>query len=291
MIDWPMPGSRRSPRPARPWRHAFVLVVLLCVLIGALSLVVSAEANTAPTMTVVKVERNVAITVRAADFPGRLVWSIRQGRMGTQAIGGPIVAGFDSATGGPTLVRIPIAPLFAGNDRIAFRAVSGNLFSYNFAYNRDYDDGSVANAIANGTPIVDGGGFYVGDGQTEGGGFYVGGQIQGGGFYVGDQGGTVDDGNVATHTIDVISVRAGTSATFQTQNFLPGRTFSIAMKHPDVAWGVNDHVVGTLFSGPGGSLIGTVSIPPALANELTISIRARSTDGYYAFNGFLNRDY
>jgi len=91
-----------------------------------------------------------------------------------------------------------------------------------------------------------------------------------------------------TPTISILSVVRDASVTFQTNNFPANRTFNVRMG-PMGTMGINGTLVGTFYSGSGGSQTYTFNIPANLFGSYQISIRTESTTGgYYSYDWFYN---
>ncbi len=88
-------------------------------------------------------------------------------------------------------------------------------------------------------------------------------------------------------TISILSVVTDESVTIQTFNYPPNQTFEVRMNYMGTL-GTGGQVVGTLASGPGGSLTATYPIPDFLKGQQQIAIRLDSPQGYYSFNWFWN---
>lgn len=90
-------------------------------------------------------------------------------------------------------------------------------------------------------------------------------------------------------TITIVSVVRDKSVTFKTHNYPAGDHFKVLMNYMGTR-GVNGKVVGSFYSGSGGSFTETYSIPSFLKNQYQIAIRVQSTtgSGYYSYNWFYN---
>jgi hypothetical protein len=91
-----------------------------------------------PTISIVSVDRDDSVTIRARNLPPDYEFRVRMGRMGTRAIGGTIVDYFDTGDGGTRTLTFDIPSRFHGDRQIAIRieATSGvRYFAYNWFYN------------------------------------------------------------------------------------------------------------------------------------------------------------
>lgn len=93
----------------------------------------------------------------------------------------------------------------------------------------------------------------------------------------------------ANPSISIASVIADQTVTVRTHDFPAKINFTIRM---DVAGnlGIDGIVVGQTNSGVGGDFVVTYKIPAELRGKKTIAIRFESTEGYYAYNWFNNRN-
>lgn len=87
-------------------------------------------------------------------------------------------------------------------------------------------------------------------------------------------------------TISIVSVDPDVTVTIRTHNFPPDRTFVVTMGHMGTL-GIDGIVVGTLYSGAGGSLEATFPIPVLLKGLERIAIRTQSNP-FYSYNWFDN---
>ena len=88
-------------------------------------------------------------------------------------------------------------------------------------------------------------------------------------------------------TISIVSVVTDESVTIQTYNYPPNQVFEVRMNYYGTL-GIGGTVVGTLNSGPGGSLTATYLIPAYLKGQQRVAIRLDSAQGYYSYNWFWN---
>jgi len=91
-----------------------------------------------PTISIVSVDRDDTVTIRARNLPPDYEFRVRMGRMGTRGIGGTIVDHFDTGDGGTRTLTFDIPSRFHGDRQIAIRieATSGvRYFAFNFFFN------------------------------------------------------------------------------------------------------------------------------------------------------------
>lgn len=87
------------------------------------------------------------------------------------------------------------------------------------------------------------------------------------------------------------SVTKDQTVTIRAYNFPANDSFSVTMGYYG-SYGIGGFLVGTTFSGTGGSFVATYSIPANLAGQYQIAIRLESpTTGYYAYNWFYNNTF
>jgi hypothetical protein len=96
------------------------------------------------------------------------------------------------------------------------------------------------------------------------------------------------DGYKGIPTIWIEGVVRNQSVTIQTRNFPPKVNFDVLMG-PIGTRAVNGYYVGHLYSGGGGTMTATYTIPPALRGSYKIAIRIQNPPtGYYSYNWFYN---
>jgi hypothetical protein len=96
------------------------------------------------------------------------------------------------------------------------------------------------------------------------------------------------DGYKGIPTIWIEGVVRNQSVTIRTRNFPPKVNFDVLMGSMGTR-AVNGYYVGHLYSGGGGNMTATYSIPPALRGSYKIAIRTQNpTTGYYSYNWFYN---
>jgi LysM repeat protein len=89
-------------------------------------------------------------------------------------------------------------------------------------------------------------------------------------------------------TIWITSVVRDTSVTITTHNWPAGLNFDVLMG-PMGTRGVGGYYVGNLYSGAGGTLTATFSIPAPLRGSRQIAIRTQNLPtGYFSYNWFWN---
>ena len=87
-----------------------------------------------PTFTVCSVAQNSSVTIKTTNFPPNQTFTVTMGAFGTQGIGGVVVGTINSGAGGALTATFGIPAQFAGWNRIAIRAQTGQAYPY-FAYN------------------------------------------------------------------------------------------------------------------------------------------------------------
>ena len=96
------------------------------------------------------------------------------------------------------------------------------------------------------------------------------------------------DGYKGIPTIWIEGVVRNQSVTIRTRNFPPKGNFDVLMGSMGTR-AVNGYYVGHLYSGGGGNMTATYSIPPALRGSYKIAIRTQNPPtGYYSYNWFYN---
>lgn len=95
------------------------------------------DSGVIPTFSIVNVVRDKTVTIRTANFPADMTFTVRMGAFGTKGIGGTEVARFDSGDGGSFNKTFDIPAGLRGSNRIAIRtdSTSSGHFSYNWFWN------------------------------------------------------------------------------------------------------------------------------------------------------------
>ncbi|GAP14017.1 hypothetical protein LARV_01777 [Longilinea arvoryzae] len=91
-----------------------------------------------PTFSIIGVDRDNTVTIRAKNLPPHVTFTVRMGKYGTLGLGGTQVATTDSGAGGSMDVTYTIPSGLKGLDRIAIRMDSApGYFAYNWFWNND----------------------------------------------------------------------------------------------------------------------------------------------------------
>ena len=90
-----------------------------------------------PTIWVKKVVKDTSVTIVTNNFPANVQFDVLMGAYGTKAIGGYVVATFNSGAGGALELTFNIPPQLVGSARIAIRTqnLGMGFYSYNWFYN------------------------------------------------------------------------------------------------------------------------------------------------------------
>lgn len=90
-----------------------------------------------PTFMIESVVRDVSVTIKTANFPANDTFNVRMNYIGTQGIGGAIVATQASGAGGSFTATYTIPDFLKGQYRIAIRLESptSGYYAYNWFYN------------------------------------------------------------------------------------------------------------------------------------------------------------
>jgi hypothetical protein len=89
-----------------------------------------------PTFTILAVQKDQSVTIRAYNLPPGQTFTVRMGAYGTYASGGTVVTTFDSAAGGTQDFTFAVPNAVKGSQRIAIR-MDRNLgfYAYNWFWN------------------------------------------------------------------------------------------------------------------------------------------------------------
>lgn len=93
-------------------------------------------AGTVPTIKIVSVTANQAVTISTANFPPNQKFDVLMGAYGTKGINGTRVTSIDSGAGGTFSATFSIPAAWHGADRIAIRLQSASgYYSFNWFHN------------------------------------------------------------------------------------------------------------------------------------------------------------
>ncbi len=124
---------------------SFILAIALAILpVGAGVFSQTARASELaysghPTISIVSVDRNTSVTIRARNLPPDDEFRVRMNWMGTRGVGGTIVDEFSTGDGGTRTFTFDIPSKFDGERQIAIRIESTTGSRY-FAYNWFFND-------------------------------------------------------------------------------------------------------------------------------------------------------
>ncbi|NTV35852.1 MAG: hypothetical protein HGA53_02770 [Anaerolineaceae bacterium] len=115
--------------------RAAMMVALVMTLF--LSVYQPTQASTIPTFSIVSVDKDVSVTIKAYNFPAGTDFTVRMGNYGSLGIGGTVVGTTASGSGGSFTKTYDIPAALKGKERIAIRmdATSGGYYAYNWFWN------------------------------------------------------------------------------------------------------------------------------------------------------------
>jgi hypothetical protein len=237
---------------SKQFYRALLAVVVMAVMVFSLPAAVNAYSGY-PQTSIVSVSKDTSVTVKITNLPPSQNFVVRMNKFGTLGVGGPIVANFDSGSGGEKTGTYTIPDFLKGEKLIAIRFEgSGGPYAYDWFTN----DPAGATPAATATPKP---------GTTA----------------------TVTKTPANIPTMSIVSVVKGEKVTIKTNNFPKNQTFTVRMGEYGTL-GVNGIAVATTDSGAGGSFEATYSIPDALKSKDKIAIRMESPAGYFAYDWFNN---
>jgi hypothetical protein len=239
-------------------KSAIVLAVVFLTLPGfnafaapVNSRLASGDAAVYPTFAITAVDRNSYVEIQTDNLPAGENFTVTMGLMGTQGVGGYVVATTYSGTGGKISVQYTIPAALYNQSQIAVRIVgqSSGYYAYNWFYNSDANVGSSAPAPAPGS------------------------------------------GYSGIPTFSITAVARNVDVTISPKNFPPNETFRVRMNWMDtqgvagtITQTVNSDASGNLDDT-------TYAIPGFLNGSYQIAIRLESTtSGYFAYNWFYNNN-
>lgn len=137
----------------RFWRNSIIALLLLglALLFGAGT--VGSSSLVIPTISITSVNIDDTVTIQTHHYPAGQTFTVRMGKIGTQGIGGIVVATIDSGTGGsfPATFKIPDA--LKGDGQIAIRLDSNRgYYSYNWFFNAVGSPPPVVGPVYTGIP-------------------------------------------------------------------------------------------------------------------------------------------
>jgi len=105
-----------------------------------------------PTISILTVDEDQNVTIRAYNFPAGKDFKVLMGEMGTQGIGGALVTTINSGEGGSFTATYDIPDSLAGEYQIAIRLQTsdGYFYAYNWFYNNTTSDGSASGGAYSG---------------------------------------------------------------------------------------------------------------------------------------------
>ena len=212
---------------------------------------------TVPTLEIVTVDPDVAVTVRTHNFPVGDTFDALMDEYGTLAVNGYVMKTVKT-TAASELFTVDIPTELKGQDRLAIRFTSdaSGYYSYDWFTNKSgskYGTGGPYTTPTT-TPVS-----------------------------------SLPSGVVPTFTIT--SVAQDGTVTVQTRNLPASDTFDVYMNTFGTA-GVGGTKVDSVSTGSGGTQNFTFNIPSGLKGLNRIAIRMQSTTNrYYAYNWFWNSTY
>jgi hypothetical protein len=239
-------------------KSAIVLAVFLLALPGfsafaapASSSLASGDAVVYPTFAITAVDGNSYVEIRTDNLPAGENFTVTMGLMGTQGIGGYVVATTYSGTGGSISVQYTIPAALYNQSQIAIRlkGQSSGYYAYNWFYNSDANVGSSPSPPA------------------------------------------ASSGYSGIPTFSISAVERNVDVTISPKNFPPNETFRVRMNWMGTQGvaGTIAQTVTSDASGNLNDI--TYAIPGFLSGSHQIAIRLESTtSGYFAYNWFYNNN-
>lgn len=214
-----------------------------------------APANV-PIILIKAVDPGKTVTVTASNFPKKVDFVIRMGKMWTRGINGTQVGTLTSSDTGAFEATFDIPAEFKDHERISirFENLAGGYYSYNWFWNKS--GGVVVPPAPTTTPTTSPSGTPA--------------------------------PVVKYPYFNILAVVKDNTVTIEGFDFPANTEFTILMGK---MWtmGIGGTTVGTFNSGEGGKMTATFNIPAELAGLNRISIRLQAkTGGWFAYNWFWN---
>lgn len=132
-----------------------IVITVVLVALTASGVFAAPDAGSAgfyPTFVITAVDRNNYVEIRTDNLPAGENFTVTMGYMGTQGVGGYVVATTYSGAGGSITAQYNIPAALANQYKIAIRLVgqSSGYYAYNWFYNNDANVGSSSST----TPVV-----------------------------------------------------------------------------------------------------------------------------------------
>ena len=114
-----------------------IVLIILMIMVSPIAVFAVKAYSGIPTFSIVSVEQDKTVTIKANNFPAGETFTVTMGAFGTLGIGGVIVQKTDSGSGGTFTVSYSIPASLAGSYRIAIRlqSSSSGYYAYNWFYN------------------------------------------------------------------------------------------------------------------------------------------------------------
>lgn len=241
-------------------RLTLILAAILLVMIPTQVIAGTNQGITIPTFTIIAVDEDDTVTIKAVNFPPNDTFTVRMGPYGTLGIGGYVVGTQNSGTGSFT-ATYNIPTQLVGSTKIAIRLQSptSGYYSYNWFWNNDHPDPV---PVPGATPAP-------GTTPSTSPGMPLGGA-----------------GTIPSTTIT--SVNPDANVTASGSNFPTNDILKVYIGYYGTK-GVGGILVNTEPTNASGTFTGTYSIPLAMQGQALLAIRWVSpATGYYAYDWFAN---
>lgn len=208
------------------------------------------QAAALPSISIVSVRPDESVTIRAYNFPGGQIFTVRMDVIGNAAANGIIVTYTNSGAGGNFEETYRIPAELKGKAQLAIRLESSpGTFAHNWFNN-------VAGS-ASPTPVP----TIVGPSVPVTGGI--------------------------SPAISIVGVERNKAITVEARRFPANTNFSVRVG-PFYNFWKGGVVVTTINSGSGGTFRFTINLPDQVKDVELVSVRLDSPNKYYAYNVFTN---
>jgi len=208
----------------------------------------SVQASGTLNFSIVSVRPDESVTIRAYNFPGGQIFTVRMDVLGNAGINGIIVTYTNSGAGGSfeETYRIPAELKGKGQLVLRFESPAGYV-AYNWFNN--------ASSSATPTPVPTVSIPVTGSGISP--------------------------------AISIVGVDANDKITIEARRFPANTDFKVRIGPFNNFW-KGSVIATTINSGTGGTFRFTVNLPDVVDNVNLVSVRLDSNNGYYAYNVFTN---
>ncbi len=230
--------------------YKFFVLLMALIVIALLITPGAAHAAGSPTISIVNVRPDESVTIRAYNFPGNQIFTVRMDVIGNAAVNGIIVTYTNSGAGGSFEETYRIPTELKGKGQLAIRLESSSdTYAYNW-FNNTATSASptpVSTIVSPSIPVTGG----------------------------------------VSPAISIVGVEKNKAITIEARRFPANTNFNVRVG-PFYNFWKGGVVVTTINSGNGGTFRFTINLPDQVKDVELVSVRLDSPNKYYAYNVFSN---